>query len=162
MLTAGSSKPSRHYAKCQEYSTQLMHPDYHREEWRETDRQTDIQLFPFKTLLESKSPCHSSAPHFCLLSGFSYSVQDILIQPPRRLIVRLLAIFQRRAIKPVGTGMRMIHCIQMGPFVFSELLSIVMLSKTFPFHTSSINQQLIKIIAVLIFKTNHCVYCPDQ
>ena len=103
-----------------------------------------------------------SASHSCLLSAFSYSAQDILIQPPRRLIVRFLAIFQGRAIKPVGTGIRMIHCIQMGSFVFSELLSLVMLSNIFPFHTSSINQQLIKIIAVLIFKANHCVYCPDQ
>lgn len=152
------------------FYTANMNPETNteREKWREneSDRQTDWYIaVSFKNTVINKvtlSQLPSLTSHFRLLSGFSYFVQDILIQLPRRQNVRFLAIFQQRAIKPFGNGIRMIHCIQMGSFVFSQLLSLVMLSNISSFHTSSINQQLIKIIAALIFKANHCVYCLDQ
>lgn len=41
------------------------------------------------------------------------------------LFARLLPIFQMKAIKPVGSATWMIHCIQMGPFVFPSLLCLL-------------------------------------
>lgn len=144
-----------------------------REMEREWVRQTDWYIaISFKKRSNKTSHLVTAArfnfTHSRLLSGFSYSVQDILIQPPRWQNVRFLAIFQRRAIKPVGTGIRGWYTVYRWDHLSSsQLLSIVMLSNTPPpltplFHTSSNNQQLIKIIAALIFKANHFVYCPDQ
>lgn len=129
-------------------------------------RETDGLIYIYRCFFSKhrhKTSHLVTAPRSRLLSGLSYPVRDTLTQPPGRPIVRLLPIFQMKAIKPVGSGMRMIHCIQMGPFVFPELLSVVRLFQdSRSFNASSINRQLIKIIAVSMFRTNRCVYWSDQ
>lgn len=52
----------------------------------------------------------------CTLFSPPCDIQHILIWPPTPVGVRFLAIYHRRAIKPVGTGIQKIHCMQMGPF----------------------------------------------
>lgn len=66
-------------------------------------------------------------------------MQDVLI-----LILILICLFKHWLwdfwpyfegdIKPVATGFQIIQCIHMGSFIFSELLSLIMLSSTPPMH----------------------------
>lgn len=91
---------------------------------------------------------------------FIISLQDILTPHSKEIVGCFSEMIY--TVKPVGTGIHEITCLQMELFFFPELLSVVMFPNTFPFHASTIKQWFFKIIPVLIIEMNHHGRRPDQ